>query len=152
MLFAGIRWRPPHRSAARNESSGANDPPINLSNYSLSNDADHMEWLQLVASFRTHSSCMNTGLLERHADYLYHRTGGPIASLGRSDYRCRYRRHRLRTEAITLDLLDSIAIDDVDPGGPMQPYSGLPLTPPRTPPADSDCRYRLPMKSETLQS
>ncbi|BBZ60638.1 MULTISPECIES: TniB family NTP-binding protein [Mycolicibacterium] len=119
MLFAGISLETaPLFSGENGEQWRKRTRPINLSNYSLSNDADHKEWVQLVASFERilPLPLHENGMLERHADYLYHRTGGSIASLSDLIIDAATDAIDFGTEAITLDLLDSIAIDDVDPG------------------------------------
>jgi hypothetical protein len=76
MLFAGISLETaPLFSGENGEQWRKRTRPINLSNYSLSDEADHKEWVQLVASFESilplplHAH----GMLERHAGYLYHR-------------------------------------------------------------------------------
>lgn len=71
MLFAGISLETaPLFSGENGEQWRKRTRPINLSNYSLSNDADHKEWVQLVASFERilPLPLHEHGMLERHAD------------------------------------------------------------------------------------
>jgi hypothetical protein len=119
MLFAGISLETaPLFGGENGEQWRKRTRAISLANYSISNEADQTEWIRLVAAFERILPLPRhqDGLLERNADYLYHRTNGSIASLSDLIIDAATDAIDLGVDAVTLDLLDSIAIDDVDPG------------------------------------
>ncbi|MHA3021825.1 TniB family NTP-binding protein [Mycobacterium sp. BMJ-28] len=121
MLFAGISLdTAPLFSGQNGEQWRKRTRAVNLANYSISNETDHLEWIRLVASFERilPLPLHEQGLLERNADYLFHRTAGSIATLSDLIIDAATDAIDLGVEAVTLKLLDSVAVDDVDPGAP----------------------------------
>lgn len=98
---AGAQWR-------------ARTVPVNMHAYTLAADARRGEWETLVATFERYLPLPRHqhGLLPSNADYLFHRTGGSIALL--SDLITDAATDAIDTgrEAIALELLDTIAVDD----------------------------------------
>lgn len=121
MLFAGISLdTAPLFSGQNGEQWRKRTRAVNLANYSISNETDHLEWIRLVASFERilPLPLHEQGLLERNADYLFHRTAGSIATLSDLIIDAATDAIDLGIEAVTLKLLDAVAVDDVDPGAP----------------------------------
>ncbi|WP_157932913.1 TniB family NTP-binding protein [Mycobacteroides abscessus] len=117
MLFAGISLETaPLFSGENGEQWRKRTRAVNLAKYELSNEADHLEWIELVASLERilPLPLHEEGLLESNADYLYHRTDGSIAALTDLIIDAATDAIDLGMEAITLKLLDSVAVDDVD--------------------------------------
>lgn len=115
MLFAGISLTTAPLFTGENGAQWrARTKPVYMRDYELSNEADHREWCQLIAAYeRTLPLPLHEhGLLERNADYLYHRTGGSIASLSDLITDAATDAIDQGVEAITLDLLDAVAVDD----------------------------------------
>ncbi len=117
MLFAGISLETaPLFSGENGEQWRKRTRAVSLADYEISNPADHKEWVELVAAFERilPLPLHENGLLEQNADYLYHRPDGSIASLSDLIIDAATDAIDLGTEAITLKLLDSVAVDDQD--------------------------------------
>jgi Bacterial TniB protein len=119
MIFAGISLQTaPLFSGENGEQWRRRTRPIVLGDYIAGNADDDLEWAQLVASFEhiLPLPLHQKGLLLRNAPYLHHRTGGSLASLSDLITDAAVEAIDLGTEAITVDLLDTIPVDDVDSG------------------------------------
>lgn len=115
MIFAGVDLEMcPLFSGSRGVQWRRRTKPINLSNYRIADEAGHKEWIELVAGFEQFLPLPKheKGLLERNADYLYHRTGGSIAYLHDLISDAAMEAIDTGAEAITLNLLDSCPLFD----------------------------------------
>lgn len=117
MIFAGISLATaPLFTGKHGEQWRRRTQPVNLRNYIKSDEADMEEFTRLVASFERllPLPLHKPGLLERHADYLFERTNGSIASLSDLITEAAADAIDEGTEAITLDLLANVSVGDED--------------------------------------
>jgi Bacterial TniB protein len=87
--------------------------PVYMSNYQHNNATDFDEWQRLIAGFERllPLPLHEHGLLESNADYLFHRTGGSLATLSDLIKDAAEEAIDQQTEAITLRLLDTISVE-----------------------------------------
>ncbi|MDR3657526.1 MAG: TniB family NTP-binding protein [Mycobacterium sp.] len=117
MIFAGISLSTaPLFTGTHGEQWRRRTQPVNLRNYIKSDDADMAEFTRLVAAFERllPLPLHEAGFLERHADYLFERTEGSIASLSDLITEAAADAIDEGTEAITLDLLANVSVGDED--------------------------------------
>lgn len=98
---AGAQWR-------------ARTVRIDMRPYTLGTDAQRLEWAQLVGGFEQYLPLPrhHTGYLVDHAEYLFHRSGGSIATLRDLIADAAYQAIESGEERITTDLLDDVAVDE----------------------------------------
>lgn len=119
MIFAGISLdTAPLFSGRSGEQWRKRTRPVNMSKYDIRRNGDLLEWQRLVAAWE----CLlplplhEPGLLERNAAYLLHRTDGSLALLSDLIVDAASAAIDSESEAITVELLDTIAVDDEDRG------------------------------------
>lgn len=117
MIYAGISLSTaPLFTGATGAQWRARTVPIFMNRYDVKNDADIQEWRQLIAAFERllPLPLHEQGLLEDSSEYLLNRTGGSIAFLGDLLTDAATDAIDLGREAITLELLDQVAISTED--------------------------------------
>jgi hypothetical protein len=115
MLYAGISLSTaPLFTGDTGSQWRARTIPVEMHTYSLATDAGRHEWRQLVASFEHYLPLARHqfGPLVDSADYLYHRTGGSIASLRDLIVDAATDAIDTGEETITERLLDTVAVAD----------------------------------------
>jgi len=121
MIFAGISLNTaPLFTGAAGEQWRKRTRPVNMRNYQLQNDADRIEWQRLVGAIEGMLPLPGheQGSLERNAEYLWHRTGGSLALLNDLIIDAGTDAIDLGIDSITMELLDSISVDDEDRRSP----------------------------------
>jgi TniB protein len=117
MIFSGISLATaPLFTGNHGEQWRKRTQPVNLRNYVKSDDADMTEFTQLIAAFERllPLPLHEAGFLEAHADYLFERTAGSIASLSDLITEAACDAIDAGTEAITLDVLGNVSVGDED--------------------------------------
>jgi hypothetical protein len=117
MIFAGISLATaPLFTGKHGDQWRKRTQPVNLRNYVKSDESDMTEFTQLVAAFERllPLPLHEAGFLERHADYLFERTMGSIASLSDLITEAAADAIDEGVEAITLDVLDNVSVGDED--------------------------------------